>query len=200
MKFDFKRTLQVFFIVLLTGFMTGCSVKIGYVSVVPRTSPVPAKIKRTLNIYVENVKDIFTIQVCGQKSLIISEFRSSVKDALKEAFSSSFEQVNFTDKIIDNELTLHVYRIEPYCKIKRSEEHYSSNGYSSTIDYLGSAFQYQATLYDRGKELSKADDVAVSTDEGRSIDSRIFMEGLQKAIEMIHETIVITPDLAYKLK
>lgn len=183
-------------IIFLLG---NCTAKLGFVDISPRTTPVSEKVNRKLYVFIGDVKDNVVMERGAARKLEVTQFRTSVKNALMKSFQNSFKEIVFTDRLVQGELLLHIYRIEPYWKITRSQDVTVSNqnGTSTrTVNYSRAVFQFQATLFNKGVELSRADNLVWSREEmpiGNMFKrKKLFTDGLTAAVEAIHESIVIT--------
>lgn len=203
---DFNFSVRIA-IVLVGLFLCNCTAKLGYIDVTPRTTLVPEKVHRKLYIFIDHVKDTVIMERGAGRKLKVNHFRQSLENALKKSFEKSFDEVIFTNSTIENQLTLHIYRVEPYWKITRSQDEVVVNrdaqgremGSSTrTHNFSRAVFQFQVTLFDKGTELSRADNFVWSREEMPTASlrkrKRLFIDGLEASVEAIHESIVITGD------
>ena len=182
--------------------LSACSPKLAFVDLSPRTSAIPKKINKPITIYLENLKDTVIVQGDVMHRLTVTQFRKTIENALTKVFLTSFSEVRFSNTLPLEGVVLHVYSIEPFWKITKTEESYDSNGNRRTVYYGSAATLMRTTLFYNNQGISRVDQSIVGNASVKSSSFRTqktFAAGLTNAIEETFEFLVVTAEAYNKI-
>ena len=171
--------------------------KLGYFEATPWIVPATPKSEKQLHVFIENIKDTFMIQCISNAKLHVTGFRESFKASLKRGFGGDFTGVVFTDQLVAEGMALHIHRVEPFSNVDNSQVSESKkNGIFLGVYYSHVSVRIEGTLYDNGKKLAHAEKIAVSRESQSPISGaderkQIFIDGVTRSIESLHEALLV---------
>ncbi|MEI6593973.1 MAG: hypothetical protein WCO28_00310 [Bacteroidota bacterium] len=184
-----KKLLYFFFVSLIIS----CSPKsLGYFEIDPFFKPTVNKFDESLYIDFSNhIKDDFAVSQTGMRTLNVSEFKQSLRFALKNTFDDQFKSVEFYNEEPKG-FVLKLFRIEPTWWASEIK-HMIRKEFKDTISYrdFGCNIKYECTLYYNNEKVSEANGEVRSTRDLYSMQNieEVFRSAVKLSCENIARQI-----------
>lgn len=140
------RHFKIISISVVFLILCGCSIpNLGYFQVHPYAKPFFNKVDMPINlVLMKGVKDSFVVEGVQASPMIVTDFRKSFKQSMKNTLEKNFESIRVSDVIPDTGLSLIIYRVKPFWTLTDQTE--DGGEHSVSISYISSAFRVVSSL------------------------------------------------------
>ena len=185
-----KQTKALILILLLL-IIYGCvGIKpLSYFQVDPFSKPFGKKTDMPIDlVLMDDVKDSLVVRGNSSENMVVTEFRNSFGESMKNALKTNFETIHISDEISDSGLSLVIYRVKPFWKLNSQSTYDTNDGEKvETTNFNSAAFQFESSLFLNGNKLESADLTVYSEGQMSAVQEAhsVFKSGLTQTCETI---------------